>query len=154
MLYLAVHVTIFGDLFEGPIGELLTEKQPPSTYSFRPAHGGGSEMDTLNRYREILERLLTDYAKIPYAYGEIQTEAIFDRAGDHYLLVNVGWDNSRRVHGCLVHIDIISGKVWIQRDGTEEGVAALLEEAGVARTDIVLGFRPPEIRKYTDYAVA
>jgi hypothetical protein len=111
-------------------------------------------MDTLDRYREILEKLLVEYASIPYAYGEIKTEAVFDRTGDHYLLVNVGWDNSRRVHGCLVHMDLINGKVWIQRDGTEQGLAAQLEEAGIARSDIVLGFRPPEIRKYTDYAVA
>src|SRR5262249_531106 len=108
----------------------------------------------VDRYREIIERLLVEYVKIPYAYGEIETETVFDRKGDHYLLVNVGWDNNRRVHGCLVHIDLIDGKVWIQRDGTEDGVATGLENAGVPKSHIVLGFRPPEIRQYTDYAVA
>jgi len=115
-------------------------------------------MDTLDRYREILKRVLSEYASIPYAYGEIKTETVFDPSGDHYLLVNVGWDKERRVHGCLVHVDLINGKLWIQRDGTERGIAAELEEAGVPKSDIsdiVLGgFRPPEIRKYTDYAVA
>jgi hypothetical protein len=104
--------------------------------------------------REIVERVLAEYARIPYAYGQIETQTVFDRTGDHYLLVNVGWDNGRRVHGCLVHIDLIDGKAWIQCDGAEQGIAADLEQAGITRSHIVLGFRPPEIRKYTDYAVA
>ncbi|WP_442867123.1 element excision factor XisI family protein [Aphanizomenon sp. CS-733/32] len=33
------------------------------------------------------------------------------------------WENNQRVHGCLVHIDIINDKIWIQRDGTEYGIA-------------------------------
>jgi hypothetical protein len=111
-------------------------------------------MDTLDLYRQIVERTLTEYAKVPYAYGEIQTETVFDRAKDRYLLVNVGWDSDRRVHGCLVHIDIVNDKVWIQRDGTEEGIAAELERAGIPREHIVLGFRPPDVRPYTEYAVA
>jgi len=76
------------------------------------------------------------------------------RANDHYLLVNVGWHNDRRVHGCLVHIKINNGKVWIQRDGTEYGMANALVDAGVPKDHIVLGFRSPEIRPYTGFAVA
>ena len=110
-------------------------------------------MDTLKDYQQIIERVLTDYAQIPYAYGEIETETVFDRVKDHYLLMNVGWDK-RRVHGCLVHLDIIDGKVWIQRDGTEDGIAIELEAAGIPKSQIVLAFRPPEIRQYTGYAVA
>jgi len=34
-------------------------------------------------------------------------------------------ENRRRVHGCLVHIDIIEDKIWIQADGTERGLAML-----------------------------
>jgi hypothetical protein len=111
-------------------------------------------MDDLNDYREVLKRILREYARIPYAHGEIQSETVFDPVGDHYLLVNVGWDRGRRVHGCLVHVDLIEGKVWIQRDGTEEGIAAELERAGVPKDHIVLAFRSPEVRKHTGYAVA
>ena len=91
---------------------------------------------------------------IPYAYGDIQTEAIFDRKNDRYVLMNVGWDSGKRVHGSLVHIDIINGKVWIQRDGTEHGVAKELVKAGIPKDHIVLGFRPAEVRQYTEYATA
>ncbi len=110
-------------------------------------------MDALAAYRRIIETALTAYTRIPYAYGNIQTEAVFDRANDRYLLVNVGWDNGRRVHGTLVHIDIIDGKLWVQRDGTETGVATELVDAGIPKEHIVLGFRPPDVRQHTEFAV-
>lgn len=110
-------------------------------------------MAILAQYREIIEQTLTKYTTIPYAYGDIQTEAVFDRSRDRYMLVNVGWDNARRVHGSLVHIDIIDGKVWIQRDGTEDGIAMELVAAGIPKEHIVLGFRTPAVRKYTEFAV-
>ena len=111
-------------------------------------------MDTLSRYRELIEKILAEYAAIPYAVGEIQTEPVFDRERDRYLLVNVGWEDDNRIHGALVHIDIIDGKIWIQRDGTEDGIAEDLVRAGVPREQIVLGFHRPEIRPYTEFAVA
>ena len=111
-------------------------------------------MDTLESYRQITLKILSEYAAIPYAYGDIKSEVVFDSTNNRYLLVNVGWDGERRVHGCIVHIDIINGKIWIQRDGTEEGIAADLERAGIPKEHIVLGFRPPEVRPYTGYAVA
>ena len=111
-------------------------------------------MDTLDHDRATVERVLSDYARqYPYAYGDIQRQTVFDRAGDHYLLMSVGWDDGR-VHGCLVHIDLIDGKFWIQRDGTEDGMALDLEAAGIPKGRIVLAFRSPEARKLTDYAVA
>ncbi|ELS00128.1 XisI protein [Gloeocapsa sp. PCC 73106] len=109
-------------------------------------------MDTLNKYRKIIEKVLLDYAAVPYAHGKFETEIIFDQQRDRYLLMNVGWDNGHRVHGCIIHIDIISEKIWIQRDGTENGIALDLEEAGIPKNRIVLGFREPELRPYTGYA--
>jgi len=111
-------------------------------------------METLNKYREIIRKVLEEYAGIPYAHGDIQTEIVIDRANDHYLLVNVGWRDDRRIHGSIVHIDIINGKIWIQRDGTEDGIANELVKAGIPKHDIVLGFRAPEVRRYTEFAVA
>jgi len=111
-------------------------------------------MDTLENYRQIIEKILSEYAAIPYAYGDIKSEVVFDSTNKRYLLVNVGWDGERRVHGCIVHIDIINGKIWIQRDGTEHGIADDLTEGGIPKDHIVLGFREPELRQYTGYAVA
>ncbi len=112
-------------------------------------------MDSLDEVRSVIESILIEYTKIPYAYGDIQTEAVFDRIRDRYVLMNVGWDDGKRVHGSLVHIDIVDGKLWIQRDGLEHGVATELEEAGIPKTRIVLAFRPIEMRRFIEeYAVA
>lgn len=111
-------------------------------------------MDTLEQYRQVLESILSEYTCIPYAYGDMQTEAVFDRVRDRYVLLTLGWDDGKRVHSCLVHVDIIEGKCWIQRDGTEHGIAKELVAAGIPHEHIVLGFRPAEIRPHTAYAVA
>jgi hypothetical protein len=108
----------------------------------------------LDHYRQVIETILSEYASLPYSYANIQSEVVFDRSRDRYLWMDIGWDRDRRIHGCLVHIDLIDGKIWIQRDGTEEGIAADLERAGIPKEHIVLGFRPPELRPYTGYAVA
>jgi len=73
-------------------------------------------MDTLENYRQLIRKILTDYAQVPYAYGEVQIEPVFDRENDRYLLMIVGRENDRRVHGCLVHIDILNGKRGISAE--------------------------------------
>jgi hypothetical protein len=109
-------------------------------------------MDTLEKYRGTVQDIIRKYAEIPYSYGNIQSQTVFDRDADHYLLMIAGREGVRRVHGCLVHIDIIGGKIWIQRDGTEDGIAEELLKAGIPKDRIVLGFRSPEMRKHTQFA--
>jgi hypothetical protein len=45
-------------------------------------------------------------------------------------------------------------KVWIQHDGTEEGIANDLVAEGIPKSHIILGFKSPEVRKYTKFAVS
>jgi hypothetical protein len=111
-------------------------------------------MDPLSTYRQAVERVLTVYTQIPYAHGELRCEALFDREHDRYALITLGWQAGKRVHFPLVHIDIVDGKVWIEKDNTEDGVAEELVQAGIPKSQIVLAFRPPEVRKHTEYAVA
>lgn len=111
-------------------------------------------MDKLENYRSIIKKVINEYAAIPYAYGEIERRTLFNREKNTFLLFVVGWDNSERVHGINIHVDIIGDKIWIQRDGTEDGIATDLEAAGVPKSDIVLAFHEPELRRYTEYAVA
>jgi len=114
-------------------------------------------MDTANnlsRYRQIIEEALTAVASIPHAYGDIHDQTIFERQTDNYLVITKGWQKGRRVYHCLVHIEIIEGKVWIHHDGVEYGIATDLEQAGIPKEDIVLGFHPPEVRPFTEYAAA
>jgi len=110
-------------------------------------------MDTLMRYREIVRRLIAEYARYKPSHGQIETEAVIDPEKDHYEVLHVGWDGPRRVHGSVLHLDIIDGKVWIQHDGTSPGVAEELVEAGIPREHVVLGFRPASVRPLTGFGV-
>jgi hypothetical protein len=111
-------------------------------------------MDTLETYRAIILEVLQEYVHLKYAYGNIHNELIVDREADRYMVVSVGWQNAKRIHGCLIHIDVIQDKIWIQRDGTEAGIADELLAKGIPKDHIVIGYKEPEIRKYTDFAVA
>lgn len=111
-------------------------------------------MDTRAADRQIIEKVLADYAAIPYAHGNVETQTVFDRASDHYLLMIVGHEGKRRVHGCLVHIDIVDNKILIQRDGTERGMAPDLARAGVAPERIVLAFHHAGPRPYSEFLAA
>ncbi len=111
-------------------------------------------MDTLAHYRVIVRELIETYASYKPSHGEIESEAIIDAEKDHDEVMHVGWDGVRRVHGSVVHIDIIDGKVWSQYDGTSRPVAEALLEVGIPREAIVLGFHPADLRQYTDFAVA
>lgn len=110
-------------------------------------------MDRLNEYRRVIEESLTEYARL-LEHSGLQTSTVFDHANDRYLLIKHGWRKDERVHYCVLHVEIINGKIWIQCDHTEEGVAADFERAGVPKDQIVLGFREPELRPYTGYAAA
>jgi hypothetical protein len=110
-------------------------------------------MGTAESDRQLIERILVDYAKVPYSRSEVRLQTVFDRDQDHYLLILIGWEGVRRVHGCLVHVDIINGKFWIQRDGTEYSIAQELLDAGVPKDRIVLAFRSLEKRRLTEFAV-
>ena len=111
-------------------------------------------MDSLNsNYQEIIEKVLSDYANFLGDDELVQNELVFDRTRDRYLLVETGWENGRRTYGTLLHLDIINGKIWIQQDGTEQGIANELVALGVPKDHIVLGFKSLQRRQITEFAV-
>jgi hypothetical protein len=107
-------------------------------------------MDRLTSYRQVIRQVLADYARYKPADGEIDTELVVDAERDHF---EVGWDGAQRVHGPVIHIDIIGEKVWIQYDGTNRPVADELMAAGIPQQDIVLAWHPRELRHHTGFAV-
>ena len=111
-------------------------------------------MDNLDKYQDIITQVLTEYAQIPYAHGELERKLVIDQKGKNFLLLTIGWQNKTRVHGCLVHIEIIGDKVWIQQDGIEDGITDELLTAGIPKEKIVLAFHPPSVRPHTEFAVS
>jgi hypothetical protein len=112
-------------------------------------------MDTVNRYREIVKKVLLPLTERRYSGLDVANQAIFDGQSDRYLIMTIGWQKPfHRIARCLVQLDLINGKIWIQQDNTEEGIADELEAEGVPRSDIVLAFHPENDRIHTGYAVA
>lgn len=112
-------------------------------------------MERISAYKKAILEVMQEYAdyfKVPDS--ELTYEFITDDARHHYQLVRLGWHQRKRVHVMIFHIDIIDGKIWIQQDNTEEGVANYLLEKGIQKSEIVLAYFSPEHREYTDFAVA
>lgn len=112
-------------------------------------------MDRLDEYRQFIHNILDSYAQIPYhQYGQIKNSVIVDREQNNFLLMHEGWQGAKRIHDCIVHVEIMDGKIWIQQDGIETGITAELVELGVPKDMIVLGFYPYDVRQHTGYAIA
>ncbi len=105
--------------------------------------------------REVVRRVILEYATHKPSDGDIDTEAVMDEKRGHYQVVQLGWDEEGdgRVFGCMIHIDVKDDKIWIQNDNTASGVADDLLEAGIPPESIVLGFHPEYIRQHTGFAV-
>jgi XisI protein len=70
---------------------------------------------------------------------------------EDYNLALIVFDPKQEV---ILKIDIIDEEIWIQRDGTEAGIAYKLIEMGIPKDKIVLGFRSEPVRYGSDLAVA
>jgi len=112
-------------------------------------------MDKTTRYRRLIKSLLTKYAELVSRQPDLKVEPrlIFDEERDEYLWLQTGWSNNHRVHGATIHIKLKDGKIWIEQDWTEDGIATDLLKAGVPNSDIVLAFYDPEVRSMSEFAV-
>ena len=110
-------------------------------------------MDRVENYREVVKRIIQEYADFIPAYADVTAETVFDDEHGHYILFYTGWDGVRRVHGSVIHIDFRDNKLWVQHDGTKNGIVDELLEAGLPQEQIVLGFHHPAKRKFTEFAV-
>jgi len=108
-------------------------------------------MDRLN-YPEVVQEILKNHVGNSLN-TQTEVQLIFDTERDRYQLLHIGWEDLKRVFGCIIYVEIKDGKIWIERDGTEIGVANELLEAGIPKHDIVLAFHAPYKRQYTEFAV-
>ncbi len=113
------------------------------------------ETTSVAKYRQYIQMLLTERAQrsnLGKDAEEYEIETLFDTDRDHYQLLHVGWSRNHRSFSCILHLDIRGNKIWIQHDGTEEGIANPLVDLGVPKEDIVLAFHEPGVRQYTGFA--
>lgn len=111
-------------------------------------------MDRLEKYNDIICTVLTPYGDINYSNVEIKNRLVFDKTNHQYLVISEGWQGQHHYHNCLIHLEIVEGKIWVQCDNTEDGITDELVTAGIEKDNIVLGFQEPAVRQYTGFAVA
>lgn len=109
-------------------------------------------MDRLKQQQQYVTELIKRFASYKPALGDIEMQAVTDHEHGHYQVMSVGWDDDERVHDCVIHIDLKDGKVWIQHNATDVDIAEELIEQGLAKSEIVLGMHPHQLRQYTGYA--
>ncbi|MGB0930228.1 MAG: XisI protein [Chitinophagales bacterium] len=113
-------------------------------------------MDKVKKYKtiaaEIVEKIRTRGTNSDKPM--VIHQAVKDQEGGHFLLFYNGWKEDMRFYGCYLHIDVTEdGKVWLQHDGTDLIVAKQLEEKGIPKSDIVIGFHAPFMREDTEHAL-
>jgi len=106
------------------------------------------------KYRSILREIVERYAQEPRRPEQAKLIAVEDTAHDNYLLMRIGWDRVGRAHNVLFHFRLIDGKVWVEQDGIEHGIANDLLEAGIAPEDIVLAFQGREPKAVAELALS
>ncbi len=112
------------------------------------------QMNKLDRYRSILRQVVEKHARPNPRPGQPESIPICDPVHDNYLLMSVGWDATGRAHYIIFHLRLKDGKVWIEWDGIEYGIAHDLIEAGIPKEDIVMAFLEREPKPLTELAAA
>jgi hypothetical protein len=113
-------------------------------------------MDRVADYRAVVDRLMREQERLTNRtpVPGVEVVSIADHERGQYLLKDVGWRDRKRVNDTYLHVRVKDGKVWVEEDGTEEGIANELVRAGVPKEDIVLAFLHPDERRFSDFAVA
>lgn len=90
----------------------------------------------------------------PAKVKDFRYQTIIDRDQGILQLKMFGWRERTQVYGILVDMELVGNKLIVHYDGLDPGIIRQLEEKGIPKDQIILGWIHPEERIYTDYAVA
>ncbi len=103
---------------------------------------------------KIVEEIFIEIEKTkPVKVSDLRYQSIIDKEKGILQLKMFGWRGHTQVYGTLVDMEIINDKIIVHYDGLDPGIIPQLEQKGVPKTQIVMGWIHPDERKYTDYAV-
>lgn len=112
-------------------------------------------MDKIIEYENTILQILNDFKnQFKKTSKNIEAIIVTDKDKHIYQFLWLGWEGNKHILSITVFISIINSKIWIQHDLTEVGIANLLVEAGIPKSDIVLGYFTPDHRALTEFAAA
>lgn len=100
---------------------------------------------SLTQLQTLIENVLCESQRF-YERSGVRVTASFDRNRNQFLLIEEGWEGYKRIHFPLAHLEIQENLIYIQRDGTHDGLALDLLRAGVPAEKLVLAFKHPSER--------
>jgi len=112
------------------------------------------QTDKLNRYRGIIQQVIEGHAQMPAIPETVEGVAICDTNHDRYLLMDVGWMPEGRAHDVVVHLRLRNGKVIVEWDGIESGIARDLIDAGIDPQDIIYAEREHTTKDFAESVAA
>jgi hypothetical protein len=112
------------------------------------------QVDKLDYYRQILQQVVEHHAAMPAEPAHIESLPICDPIHGDYLLMDVDRSPKGGPGAIVIHLRLKDGKVLIECDGIEYGIAQDLIEAGVLPEDIVFSFYSNEHEPYSQMAAA
>lgn len=105
--------------------------------------------NTITFYQTCIKHLLSEYES--FNTEETEVTLCFDDERMCYLVMRVGWfQQYKRIHRCLIHIEIDDETVVIQANNTEDPIDTDLIEMGIPKEKICLGFIPADFRAYAE----
>ncbi len=106
-------------------------------------------------YTRVIKDALTDYVSLVESSSnrDYAVIPVFDDEHNQYLVRKLGWTDKARISKTVLHVALRNNKIWIEEDWTEDGIATYFVNHNVPHQDIVLGFQPPIVRPYGEFAV-
>jgi XisI protein len=112
-------------------------------------------MDKALKYHHIISELFEEFINFWDNGDGVQRKSLYDEHSKTYTLVYYGWqDNKRYLHGIAFHLQLLDDEVWIHQNNTQYLIIDELVEKGIEKTDIVIGFIPNMVKKYTDSLIS
>lgn len=94
-------------------------------------------MEIKTKYSQIIKSKLNEIAQSSIAnLPDLKTELIIDKNKNHYILLDMGWQDNEFIHEWVFHIEIKNDKVWVHEDMTDVNIAQELIDAGINASDI------------------
>ena len=96
------------------------------------------QFNKLDHHRQLLQQIIRQHAAMKLGDRQLESLAICDPTNDNFLLMDVGYDQAGRADDVIIHLRLrADGKVLIEYDGIEYGIAHDLIDAGIAPEDIL-----------------